>query len=160
MKAQIVSFHCVLKDRIGRVISATHNRDIITASDGHGDTLKALVDGLQNLKTGDRREIFIPAEEAYGFYDPELVIEVMKENIECGNALEVGQEIRVESENGGNKSFRVTQIKEGCITLDGNHPLAGQDLFFNIEATDARDATPDEIRESSGDTPGPGRLLH
>lgn len=153
MKAQIVSFHCVLKDKVGKVISDTFNHDVITHVEGKGQLLKGLSEGLQNLIKGEKRTIFLSASQAFGFYDPGLVIEVSRKEIPDGEALQPGHEISTQFKNGGIKMFRVTQTRGGVLTLDGNHPLAGQDLEFDIFAIDARDATLEEIAESCIEAP-------
>jgi FKBP-type peptidyl-prolyl cis-trans isomerase SlyD len=153
MKAQIVSFHCVLKDRIGKIISSTFNHDVITYIQGQNDQLQGLVEGLQNLKKGEKRKISVAAQKAYGFYDPELVVEFARRSLEHGSELTAGQEVTTEL-NGERRTFRVIKASRDSVTLDANHPLAGQDLVFEIETTAARFATAQEIQESIlGDLP-------
>ena len=148
MRAQIVSFHCVLKDRVGKVLSSTFNHDVITQVEGPVEILRGLADGLRNLTKGEKRQITLSADQAYGFYDPHLVIECARNRLAQGDALEAGHEVLRQSQDGRQKVFRVTQTTCHSVTLDGNHPLAGQDLVFDIEATEARDATSEEIAES------------
>lgn len=148
MKAQIVSFHCVLRDRVGKVISSTFNRDVITSTQGQGDLLKGLAEGLQNLRKGEKRRIVIEAERAYGFYDPLLVVEVSRKKLFKGSSLCIGNQVLTQSSEGEHRVFRVIQVTPSSVTLDGNHPLAGQDLTFDIETIETRDATSKEIEES------------
>lgn len=149
MKAQIVSFHCVLRDRVGKIISSTFNNEVLTCVDGPGKLLQALAKGLQNLKKGEKRIISLSAEQAYGFYDPELVIRVSRRGISQGQSLQIGNQIITQANDGELKVFRVIQASVTAVTLDGNHPLAGHDLVFDIEAVDAREATAKEIKETS-----------
>jgi FKBP-type peptidyl-prolyl cis-trans isomerase SlyD len=149
MKAQIVSFHCVLKNQLGRVISSTFNHDVVTYSVGQSSVLKGLADGLQNLQKGEKRRIFVSAKDAYGFYDPAKVITQERETFSKALKICAGDELMVTSVKGKRSAFRVVDVSGEVVTLDGNHPLAGQDLVFEIEATDARDATPEEILEAS-----------
>jgi FKBP-type peptidyl-prolyl cis-trans isomerase SlyD len=149
MKAQIVSFHCVLKTKVGQVISSTFNRDVITHIEKPGTLLKSLAEQLQDLKKGDKRIVFLTAEEAYGFYNPDLVVEISRKTLTQADALQVGYQILSPSKDGGVKAFQVVKIDRNWITLDGNHPLAGQDLIFEIETIETRDATSDEIAASS-----------
>jgi FKBP-type peptidyl-prolyl cis-trans isomerase SlyD len=160
-KAQIVSFHCVLKDKIGNIISSTFNHDVITRledHDGSEDFLKGLAEGLQDLKKGERRRIFLPADQAYGFYDPRLVVELPRRIFERGKAIQIGHEVQTLSQAGDLRFFKVVAATSDMLTLDGNHPLAGQDLIFEIEATDARDASIEELEEASCVTKAP--VLH
>lgn len=149
MKAQIVSFHCVLKTKLGKVISSTFNQDVITR-DGHqpADLLKGLVLGLQDLKIGERRQISLSAADAYGFYDPAQVLKKSRDEFPPEEPLRLGSRVVLESARTGRKVFRVTEINNEFLVLDANHPLAGEDLVFEIEATAVRDATSDEIQDS------------
>lgn len=159
MKAQVVSFRCVLKNRLGSVISSTFNHDVLTHLDGEGgEMLRGLAEGLQDLKAGERRTISLPADQAYGFYDPSLVIEVPRGDISQKGALKPGQSVSARAGDGKLRSFRVVEIAADAVVLDGNHPLAGQDLVFDIETVEARDATPEEIADSAPTADGP--LLH
>jgi FKBP-type peptidyl-prolyl cis-trans isomerase SlyD len=154
MKPQVVSFHCILKNSMGKVLSSTFNNDVITHPGGGGGTeaiLIGLAEGLQNLVKGERRQIKLTAERAYGFYDPSKVIECERTEIPRGKKLRKGDEIALVDEDGVEMNLRVTAIHGERLILDGNHPLAGQDLVFEIEATDARDCTDEEIKQIADD---------
>ena len=154
MRAQIVSFHCVLRNQVGKLISSTFNHDVITQMDGQGDQLRGLIDGLQNLTKGEKRRICLAAHQAYGFYDPALVFETARSKLSQGSTLRPGQEVVSQLSSGESKVYRVIGTTRDSVTLDANHPLAGQDLIFEIETTDAREATLEEIEESRfGDVP-------
>jgi FKBP-type peptidyl-prolyl cis-trans isomerase SlyD len=157
MKAQIVSFHCVLKNQLGRILSSTFNKEVITHIGGVG-MLTALAEGMQNMQSGEKRRISLRAEQAYGFYDPEQVIVRERDDLPADIFLKVGDEVPLRAKAGELKPFRVTQITGEMVVLDGNHPLAGQDLIFEIDAVSARDATVEEIAESSEAPSEP--LLH
>jgi FKBP-type peptidyl-prolyl cis-trans isomerase SlyD len=150
MKAQIVSFHCVVKDKMGRVISSTFNRDILTYDGSQPSVLVGLVRGLQDLKKGEKRRIVVPANEAYGFYDPRQVLHCSRENLARQHKVKLGDKIMLSGDEEKNV-YRVTEIYGDKVTLDANHPLAGQDLVFEIETTEARPATPDEVERSMKD---------
>lgn len=156
MKAQIVSFHCTLKDKLGRQISSTFNQDVITQDPTSPQHLAGLAKKLQNLKKGERRRIFLPADEAYGYYDPELVIEVPRRELDNGKDFEIGDEVRGRWKDGKVRTYRIVEATQKLLRLDGNHPLAGQDLYFEIETTAARDATNEELADSRS----VNRILH
>src|SRR4051812_2055047 len=109
MKAQIVSFHCVLRDKMGQLISSTFNHDIITHVEGRVQLLQGLTEGLQNLQKGEKRRIFLSAEQAYGFYDPRLVVEVSRKQLFQGDGIRPGNEVLSQSTCGEFKIFRVIQ---------------------------------------------------
>lgn len=144
MKAQVVSFHCVVKNKLGQVLSSTFNHDVVTAhAEGDKHFLGGLVEGLQDLREGEKRRISVSAERAYGFYDLEKVIECSAECLR-GRSAVVGESVNCMFK-GRPTLFRLVAKKGDRITLDANHPLAGQDLVFEIEAVSAREARPDEI---------------
>lgn len=148
MSIQVISFNCILKNKVGRVISTTFNRDVINSVDGQPSFLNGLVQGLQNLKKGEKRSIVLSAEQAYGYYDPKKVALFPRKKIAKDKSLRLGETVPVSSKCGQVRMYRVVEIYGEMVVLDGNHPLAGQDLIFEIEAVDARDATPEEIMES------------
>ncbi len=148
MSIQIISFNCVLKNKAGKLISSTVNRDVINSVQGQEALLKGLAQGLQNLKKGEKRLITLSAEEAYGFYDPKKVILFPRKKLAPQVLLRDGDTISIVSKTGQARVYRVGKFHGDMVTLDGNHPLAGQDLVFDIEATAVRDATPGEIEES------------
>ncbi len=148
MNAQIVSFHCVVKDKMGRVISSTFNHDVLTYDENQKDLLVGLIKGLQNLSKGEKRRIVVSAKEAYGFYDPRQVLHCSRENLKRNKVLSLGDTVML-ADNGDKQVYRVTEILGDDVTLDANHPLAGQDLVFEIEATAARAATLDEVADSN-----------
>ena len=148
MRPQVVSFNCILKNKAGKLISSTYNRDVLTSvENGQNIFLYGLAKNLQNLKKGERRLINVSAEEAYGFYDPQKVI--LYPRYKLPKLLKIGELINIIHGTGYNHSYRVVNLEPQYVSLDGNHPLAGQDLVFEIETLEVRDATPQEIEESN-----------
>lgn len=145
MKPQVISFYCVLKNNLGKVISSTFNRDVLTH--GSGEYLPGLSEGLHNLKAGEKRQIFLSAPQAYGYYDLNLVIEVSRKKLPQGSRLKIGDKISIHTRDKKLRTFRVIQKNSRTLTLDGNHPLAGQDLIFDVEGIQIRDATQEELKE-------------
>tara|TARA_B110001454_G_C12723340_1_gene436791 strand:+ start:8466 stop:8939 length:474 start_codon:yes stop_codon:yes gene_type:complete len=147
MSVQVISFKCVLKNKLGTVISSTFNRDVLTAGQNDPTSmLSGLTKGLQNLTKGEKRSIALSAEEAYGLYDPKKVVFFPRKKLPSNTKK--GELINIVSKSGIPRAYRVLEIHSDFASLDGNHPLAGQDLVFEIEAIDARDATNEEINES------------
>jgi FKBP-type peptidyl-prolyl cis-trans isomerase SlyD len=148
MSIQIVSFNCILKNTAGKLISSTFNREVITAAESQGSILSGLAQGLQNLKKGEKRSLQLSAEQAYGFYDPKKVIFFPRNKIPKEKTLKAGEPLIIISKTGTKRTYRIVEIHADLLTLDSNHPLAGQDLVFEIEAVDAREATAAEITDS------------
>lgn len=154
MKAQVVSFHCVLKNKLGQVLSVSSNKDVLTHGSSTESCLKGLSKGLVDIRQGERRRIFVPAEEAYGFYQLDQVTQIPLDEFSVPPRL--GEMVRLSAKG---QPLRVTEIRNAMVTLDGNHPLAGQDLIFEVEAISAREASLEELCESSGDKSA-GPLYH
>lgn len=147
MIPQIVSFNCLLKNKAGKFISQTYNRDVLTAVEDTQALLQGLSQGLQNLKKGEKRLISLSAGEAYGFYDPKKIILYPIQKL--SKEIRVGQTVTIIGKSGAARTYVVAQLHDNMASLDGNHPLAGQDLVFEIEALDVRDATTEEIKTAS-----------
>ncbi len=153
LKAQVISFSCILKNRLGHTISESIQSEVVN-SVNHAGQLDELVRGLQNVRRGERRTIEVQAEKAYGFYDPDLFGQLERNNLSEGKKLSVGDTLNLYSpEQRYSKLFRVVEATPEFIHVDGNHPLAGQDLIFEVEILDARDLGPEEdsdLRPKSG----------
>ncbi|HRO66924.1 MAG TPA: FKBP-type peptidyl-prolyl cis-trans isomerase [Pseudobdellovibrionaceae bacterium] len=148
MQAQVVSFKCLLKNAAGQLISSSFNRDVLTSASGDGAPLKGLAQALHGLEKGESRSIHLKAEDAYGFYDPNKVILFPLRKIPNFPHVRCGQTVSILSKTQKLRTYRILQIHGDMVSLDENHPLAGQDLIFEIEATEARNATPEELAES------------
>lgn len=153
---QIISFNCLLMNRAGKFISSTYNRDVLTSLNSNEGKLLGLSKGLQNLKKGEKRKISLSAAEAYGFYDPKKIILFPIQKL--SKDIRLGQSVKVMGKSGLLRTYTVIQFHKNMVSLDGNHPLAGQDLIFEIEALDVRDATTEEVDCASNDLSA--QLLH
>lgn len=159
MKPQVVSFRCTLRNNLGALVSTTVSQDVITHLENGGEAvpLPGLARRLKNLKKGEHRRISLDAAEAYGLYDPDLVIEAPRRGL---GGLRLGDQVHVQGQDGSLRPYRVITLTPGTATLDANHPLAGQDLTFDIEVTAARYATAEEIAESAEPPAAPERWVH
>ena len=100
---------------------------------------------MQKLKKGETRTISLKADQAYGSYDAKKVILYPRNKMPRNDSIHSGKTVSILSKTGTTRSYRVVQIHGDMVALDGNHPLAGQDLVFEIEITEARAATRVEI---------------
>ena len=136
----------MLKNKIGQFISQTCNREVLTSTHDEAAMLLGLSKGLQNLTKGEKRNISLSAEEAYGFHDPKKIILYPQKKLPM--SIRTGDPVSIVGKSGTLRSYRVIQLHDGMVSLDGNHPLAGQDLIFEIEALEVRDATRNEIDQA------------
>ncbi len=166
MRPQILSFYCEVKDKLGNMLSSSFNRDVRAPADesemdGALDLpFKRVMMELKGMRKGQSREIHLSAEEAYGFYDDRLVMTVPMTSFEVEEPLELGSEVVTEDEIGGPQVFRVVSLSNLGVTLDGNHPLAGQDLVVHVQVVASRIGKnerpmPERVFVSSS-----GRILH
>lgn len=122
--------------------STYEENDPITLIVGEGEHLELFENALIGMQKGDKKEIRIPCEDAYGLYDDNLVLEVTKEDFpndispELGMILEIPLDFDLdedESESEAAIPMTVVEINDNTIVLDGNHELAGMDLIYQIE---------------------------
>jgi FKBP-type peptidyl-prolyl cis-trans isomerase SlyD len=146
MSTQVISFKCLLKNKVGRVISSTYNREVLNAVEIKTNMLSGLSKGLQDLKKGEFRKISVSAEEAYGLYDPAKIILYPRKKLP--KQIGLGETISIVGKSGKIRAYSVVEFHDEMVSLDGNHPLAGQDLIFEVEVLEARQATKSEIDDS------------
>lgn len=156
MKTQVISFNCVLKNLLGQVLSSSYNHDVLNAIDDEKCMLLGLAKNLQNIKKGEKRVISLSAQEAYGFYDPKKVILYPRKKLP--KDIRRGGVVSIVGKSGKCRTYTVTELRADMVSLDENHPLAGQDLIFEIEALAARAATNAEIQDSAN--PVDVQILH
>lgn len=156
MSVQIISFYCHLRTKTGRTISQSINKDVLTASEETPIFLKGLSKHLLGLTKGEKRVINLAAEEAYGYYDPQKIISYPRNNVHRDS--KVGSLVQLVDSDNKIQVYTISQIAGDFVSLDGNHPLAGQDLIFEIEALEVRNASNQEIAEL--ENPLSKQLLH
>ena len=155
-KDKVVSIEYTLKDVDGNVIDAS-NGNPLAYLHGHGQIIPGLEKALEGKAVGDKLTVTVPAAEAYGERVEQLVQQVPRQLFQGIETIEVGMRFEAQSEQGVH-SVEVTKVEGDTITVDGNHPLAGKDLTFEVEIVAIRDATPDEI--AHGHAHGPGGVHH
>jgi FKBP-type peptidyl-prolyl cis-trans isomerase SlyD len=106
--------------------------------------LEARLDGLYQ---GDEKELVVPAAEAYGDHDDELVYEI--DRAEIDGDVDEGDEIVLEDEEGDQATVYVVEVNGDTVVVDGNHPLAGLDLRYQVKVREVRAATEDELRRAA-----------
>lgn len=99
---------------------------------------------LEGRRVGEKVEVILPPADGFGEHKPELTYTDDIENVPP-EYRRLGAEVMFENDRGENMMFHVTRIADGKLTVDGNHPLAGQTATFVVNIVDIRDATPEEI---------------
>ncbi len=151
---RVVSIHYTLKNDAGEVLDRSQADAPLTSLHGHGNLIPGLERELAGKNTGDRLQVRLLPAEAYGEYDPKLVQRVPRRELKGIRDVRVGMQLQTH----GARVVTVTQLTGDLVTLDGNHPLAGQHLNFEVEIGAVRSATAEEL--AHGHVHGPGAHHH
>lgn len=143
MKKRVISFHYTLKNEKGEVLDSSTGQEPLSYLEGGQQIISGLEKEVGLLKTGDKKNIKVAAGDAYGDRDERFVITVERKELPEGD-VQVGQQFELKSDK-GSQVVMVTKVTDKEVTLDGNHPLAGEDLFFDVEVTEMREATAEEL---------------
>jgi len=117
----------------GQVFDSSKSRDPLEFTLGAGMVIAGFDAAVTGLSPGESTTTKIPVDKAYGPYQKEMVAEIERANIPADFELEVGQRLEMQVPNGDAMAVTITDIQGDTVTLDGNHPLAGQDLTFELE---------------------------
>ena len=117
----------------GQVFDSSKERAPLEFVLGTGMVIAGFDAAVTGLEPGDSITKTIPVDEAYGPYQKEMVADIEKANIPADFELEVGQRLQMQAPGGEVMAVTITDMKGEMVTLDGNHPLAGQDLTFELE---------------------------
>lgn len=140
----VVTFHYTLKDAEGSVLDSSEGADPMPYLHGAGNIVPGLEKAMLGKVVGDKFDVEVNAAEGYGDYNPALKQVVPRDMFQGVDQIEVGAQFEASTEQGP-VTVLVTEVSADEITVDGNHPLAGEDLFFNIEVVEIRDASAEEI---------------
>lgn len=144
MSKQVIGFHYTLKDQSGNIIDSSEGEAPLLFLEGSGQIIPGLENAVLPLAVGEKKNVEVKAADAYGEIIPDLQITVQRSQFPEGSELKVGDQFQVNNEEHA-PIFTVVSIEGDNINVDGNHPLAGIDLFFDIEITEKRAATEEEI---------------
>ena len=139
----VVSFHYTLTNAEGEQLDKSQGEPLVYLQ-GAGNIIPGLEKALLGKTTGDKFTITIPAAEAYGEYNTDLVQEVPAQMFQGIENIEVGMQFQAQTDDGV-QIVTVKAIEGDNIIVDANFPLAGQDLTFDVEIAEVRDASAEEI---------------
>ena len=135
-KGDTVKVHYTGKLDDGTVFDTSRDRETLEFTLGEGQLIPGFEDAVVGMSPGESRTVTIPQEQAYGSYQEEAVMNVPREQFPGNLNPEIGQQLQIQQENGQVFLVRITDVAESAVTLDANHPLAGQDLTFDIQLID------------------------
>lgn len=143
MPTQVISFHYKLTDPNGVLLDASAENEPLAFLAGSGQIIPGLEKVLLTLKAGEQKCVEVAAGEAYGPRDERLVITVPRQKFPVPN-VQIGDQFQ--SGDGGHQfPLTAVEVSEESVVLDGNHPLAGVDLSFDVTVVQVREATEEEL---------------
>jgi FKBP-type peptidyl-prolyl cis-trans isomerase SlyD len=140
----VVSITYTLTDDEGVIIDSNVGRPALVYLHGHDNIIPGLEKGLEGAAPGDKRKVDVLPEDAYGDVDEERIFELAKEEFPAEMPLEEGMQFCAETAS-GEMAITVTEVRDDTVVVDSNHPLAGITLHFDVEITDVRAATEEEL---------------
>lgn len=155
MKTRVITFHYILHDTEGNLIDSSEGKAPLSYLEGVGHIISGLEEEMKKMETGEKRKINVSAENAYGINDPDLIFDVPRSQFPPNEDLQIGMMFQTDEPD---KVFTITELQEESVIVDGNHPLAGVNLIFDVELTGIREATEEEI--SHGHVHGEGGHHH
>ena len=154
---KVVQMHYTLKNDAEEVLDSSEGQDPLTYLHAEGSIVPGLFKAITGKKVGEKVSVVVKPEEGYGDQDETMVQEVPRDAFKGMDDLAVGIKVQAETDH-GIQIATIKDIQESQVTIDLNHPLAGVTLHFDVEITDIRDATDEEI--SHGHVHGPGGHQH
>jgi FKBP-type peptidyl-prolyl cis-trans isomerase SlyD len=143
-KGKVVSIDYILRDASGKLLDSSDEGDPLVYLHGNDNIIPGLEKQLEGKATGDKLTCVVPAVEAYGERDEELVLKVSKTEFGPDADLSPGMQFEARSEE-GTQIVTVVKVEGDDVTIDANHPLAGETLHFQVSVVDVREATPEEL---------------
>ncbi len=154
-KGKVVGFSYHLKNSKGDTLDQSD--EPLMYLHGEGNIIPGLEKELEGLKDGDSKQVKVSPEDGYGTYDEALVFQVPKAELPPEADLEIGMEFQTDTAD-GRMVLYLQEIRETDVILNGNHPLAGETLHFDVTIKTIREATKEEVQH--GHVHGPGGHHH
>lgn len=144
MARNVVTFHYILRDPLGKILDTSSGGQPITFLEGAGQIIDGLEEQIRGVAAGTKSRIQVVAAKAYGVRDENQVQRVARALLPVEGELRVGDQFQA-GEDRFAPVVTVVGVEGDQILLDANHPLAGVDLTFDIEVVSVRAATPEEL---------------
>ncbi len=132
-RGNVVKVHYVGMFEDGMIFDTSREREPLPFTIGEGEVIPGFEEAVVGMNPGESKKVVLSAENAYGPRHEEMVLMVDRQNLPEGLEPEVGQQYQIPQSDGQSIIVTVTETSESSVTLDGNHPLAGKELTFEIE---------------------------
>jgi FKBP-type peptidyl-prolyl cis-trans isomerase SlyD len=141
---KVVYIHYTLTNQEGETLDSSAGREPLGYLHGAGNIIPGLEKALEGKESGEKLNVSVAPDQAYGERDEALIQQVPRSAFEGVDSVEPGMQFQAQSPHGP-MLVTVTKVESEEVTVDANHPLAGQTLTFDVEVTDVRDATEEEL---------------
>jgi len=145
VNGKLVSLVYKICDESGRVLEQS-DLPVTYIHGGQNELIGGMDRAVAGKHVGDSVELELAPEQGFGPHDPDLTFTDAIDNVPP-QFRHVGAEVQMQNESGDVKTFYVTKIEDGQLTLDGNHPLAGKGLRVKVEIKEVRDPTEQELKQ-------------
>ena len=153
----VAAFHYTLKNDAVEVVDSSEGQEPLYYLHGAHNIVPGLEKALEGKTVGDKLSVTVEPAEGYGDHDEALMQELPRSMFTGVDKIEVGMEFHAQTEM-GQQVVAVTKVDDETVTVDSNHPLAGQNLHFEVEITEVREASKEEL--DHGHVHGPGGHHH
>ncbi len=143
-KNKVVEIDYTLKDENGDMLDSSEGRQPLSYIQGTGNLIPGVENALEGKSSGEKVEITVPPETGYGVRDDSLLLTIEREKFGEVEDLKPGLRFRMDTPDGP-MIFTVVKLDETEVLVDGNHPLAGMILNFDITVQSVREATTEEL---------------
>lgn len=143
-----LTFHYTLRDRAGRILDTSRGAEPLGCLEGAGQIIEGLEAALRGMQAGEKRLVVVPPERAYGLREEAMIQKIPKarlpvDDVKVGDQFQTGPDRQ-------DPVVTIVAIEGDDVVLDANHPLAGEELHFEVELTTVRAATPAELQAAQG----------
>jgi peptidylprolyl isomerase len=135
----LVSVHYTEKLKNGEVFDSSKDRNPLEFTLGNKELLAGFEDGVEGMKPGESRSVTLEPENAFGDRREDLLLKLPKNEFPQNITPSVGLQLRLSNASGNEMTVVITEVGEDSVTLDGNHPLSGQTVVFDIELLEIKE---------------------
>ena len=135
----LVSVHYTGKLKNGEVFDSSKERDPLEFTVGNKEMLAGFEDGVVGMKPGESKSVTLEPENAFGGRREDLLLKLPKKEFPQNITPSVGLQLRLSNAEGNEMTVVITEVGEDSVTLDGNHPLSGQTVIFDIELLEVKE---------------------
>ncbi|CAA0124532.1 FKBP-type peptidyl-prolyl cis-trans isomerase SlyD [BD1-7 clade bacterium] len=140
----VVSIHYTLTNVDGEVLDSSEGSDPLQYLHGAGNIIPGLENALVGKQVGEKVDVTVKPEDAYGESMEEMIQEVPREMFQGVDEIEVGMMFQTQSPDGQAQMVTVAAVNDETVTIDANHPLAGQTITFAVEIAEVRESSEEE----------------